>query len=57
MVSAWPWLELPGLRLTEPAEALLTSFDAPWSDEFNTVAGDTQFWAAQIRHPAWDFLV
>ena len=33
------------------------SFDASWSDEFNTVAGDAQFWAAQIRHPAWDFLV
>ena len=24
VVSAWPWLELPGLRLTRPAEALLT---------------------------------
>ena len=24
VVSAWPWLELPGLRLTKPAEALLT---------------------------------
>ena len=32
------------------------TFDASWSGEFNTVAGDDKFLAAQVRYPAWDFL-
>ena len=32
------------------------TFDASWSEEFNTVEGDDKFWAAQVRYLAWDFL-
>ena len=51
-VSAWPWLELPGSRLTTASGGAAHTFDASWSDEFNTVAGDDHFWAAQVRYPA-----
>ena len=51
MVSAWPWLELPGLRITMPAEAPAHTFRASGSKEFNAVAGDDSFWAAQGRVP------
>ena len=44
------------MRLTEPAEALLTRSTHSWSEEFNTIVGDDKFWAAQVRYPAWDFL-
>ena len=32
------------------------TFDASRSKEFNAVAGDDKFWAAQVRYLAWDFL-
>ena len=51
----WSGLELPGLRLAKPLEASLT-FDASWSEEFNTVAGDVELWEVQVRYPTWDFL-
>ena len=44
MVSAWPWLDLPGLRLSEPAEAPLTG---------STHRGRKS--STQSR-AAWDFL-
>ena len=31
------------------------TFDPLWSEEFNTIAGDDKFWAAQVRYAAWDF--
>ena len=56
-----PWERLVSARATmlaahKASGSAAHTFDASRSEEFNTVASDGKFWAAQVRYPAWDFL-